>query len=302
MTTHTTLKRSLAAALLAVSAAAVGLPLAPAQGPVTFNEREVKSSGSLTDDPKSDTWTMDFRFKDPRLIKINVPGRGTRICWYLWYQVINRTKEPRTIYPEFELVTLDYPGVYLDEPLTTVEDAIKKIEDPTGYQDIKNSVTITAAPIPKSEAPDKGFPKAVTGVAIWDGTPADPKQRIERDLSDSQRFSIFISGLSNGWVRVDPLGKGKTDAPIIRRKTLQLNFKRSGDKYTLDARDITFEPPAEWIYRASRLARKQDLEPRKDGKDGKDGDKGKDGAQLSPLQDLNTLIQPVLHRGNEHGS
>src|SRR5262249_12970727 len=162
--------------------------------PNTFNEREIKASSSLDNDPKSDVWTLDFVFKDPRLITVNVPGRGTRICWYLWYQVINRTKDPRTFYPEFELVTLDYPGVYHDETLTTVEDGIRKQEDPSGYQDIKNSVTISAKQIPVSPAADKGYPKRVTGVAIWDGTPADPNKRDGkvRDLSDSQHFSIFI--------------------------------------------------------------------------------------------------------------
>ena len=83
-----------------------------------------------------------------------------------------------------------------------------------------------------------------------------PKARDEktRDLSEIQRFSIFVSGLSNGWVTVDPLAKGKADQPIIRRKTLQLNFKRAGDRFSIDSREITFEPPAEWIYRSSRLA------------------------------------------------
>jgi hypothetical protein len=228
---------------------------APAQVPNTFNEREVKTSGSLNDDPKSDTWTLDFRFKDPRLIKVHIPGRGTRICWYLWFQVINRSKEPRTFIPEFELVTLDYPGTFADETLPSVEEAIRKIEDPTGYQNIKSTVTISANPIPVSPPADKGFPKAVTGVAIWDGTPTDPKARGEktRDLSDSQRFSIFVGGLSNAFVKVDPLNKGKIDQPVVRRKTLQLNFKRAGDRYSLDSRDITFEAPAEWIYRSARL-------------------------------------------------
>jgi hypothetical protein len=286
MTVKKTVTRSFFALGAALLATSLTLQFSPAQGPSTFNEREVKASGSFNDDPKSDVWTLDFRFKDPRLIKVNVPGRGTRICWYLWYQVINRTKEPHSFYPEFQLVTLDHPGVYVDEPLTTVEDAIKKLLDPTGYQEIKNSVTISLNPIPVSLPPDKGFPKAVTGVAIWDGTPADPKQRDEKihDLSDSQRFSIFVGGLSNGWVQVDPLAKGKVEAPIIRRKTLQLNFKRSGDRWSLDSREITFDPPAEWLYRASALPRPKAPEQPK-------GDKA--GAMLSPVMDLNTLMHEI---------
>src|SRR5579863_2306758 len=137
--------------------------LAPAFSQFTFNEREVKSEVSALD--KADVWALDFRFKDPRLIKVNYPGKGARIFWYLWYQVVNRTGEPRTFAPGFELVTLDHPGVYKDEVLPTVVDAIKRLEDPTGYQDIKNSVTITSAKIPVSKPADKAFPKAITGVA-----------------------------------------------------------------------------------------------------------------------------------------
>jgi hypothetical protein len=285
------------AVFVLLTAALASMQILDAQGPGTFNEREVKGGGSLNDDPKSDVWTLDFRFKDPRLIKVNIPGRGTRICWYLWFQVINRSKEPRTFRPEFELVTLDYPGVYADETLTTVEDAIRKIEDPTGYQEIKNTVTIQANPIPVSLAPDKAFPKAVTGVAIWDGTSADPKARSDktRDLSDSQRFSIFVGGLSNAFVKVDPLSKGNA-APVIRRKTLQLNFKRVGDRYNLDSRDIAFEPPAEWVYRASQLPQVKMPEQKMPGQD------PKTGTLLWPVREIENNFQPAFHRGNVNGS
>ena len=130
-----------------------------------FNEREVKSDVSALD--KADVWALDFRFKDPRLIKVNYPGRGTRIFWYMWYQVINRTGKPQEFGPTFELVTLDNPGVYVDEVLPAVVEAIKRIEDPTGYQDIKNSVTISGL-VPASKPADQAFPKAVTGVTVWD--------------------------------------------------------------------------------------------------------------------------------------
>ena len=62
-----------------------------------------------------------------------------------------------------------------------------------------------------------------------------------------------VGGLSNGFVRVDPTAQDKDAPPPIRRKTLQLNFKRLGDRFYMDSREISFEPPAEWIYRASRL-------------------------------------------------
>jgi hypothetical protein len=244
------------AALLPAAALALGLGLAPAAGQTaTFNEFEVKSEGASLDDPKQNIWTLDFRFKAPRLIKVNVPGRGTRICWYMWYQVVNRTKDPQVFVPEFELVTHDFPGVYLDEILPSVQEAIKKLEDPTGYQDIKNSVTIASSPIPKSKPAGEAFPRAVTGVAIWDGTPADALGRDDKkhDLSDSNRYTIFVTGLSNGWVLVDPIVGGKGEAPVVRRKTLQLNFERRGDRFHMDSREISFKAPYEWIYRASQL-------------------------------------------------
>lgn len=214
-----------------------------------FNEREVKSEASPLD--PLFVWSFDFRFKDPRIIKVNIPGRGTRICWYMWYQVINRTGKPQQFVPDFELVTLDNPAVYPDEVLPIVEEEIRKIEDPTGYQEIMNSVTISKLPIPPSPAVDKGFPRAVTGVAIWDASPSDPKKRGEgvKDLSDTTQFSIFVRGLSNGFRVLDPVAPGLP--PITRHKTLQIKFKRVGDRFSTDSRDIVFVPPAEWIYRAA---------------------------------------------------
>jgi hypothetical protein len=228
-------------------AGGLGWVLQPAGGQSSFNEREVKSQSS--EGEKGNVWTLDFRFKDPRLIKASTPGRGTRIYWYLWYQVINRTGAPRVFVPEFELVTLDEaPAVYTDDIYPSVQEAIKRLEDPTGYQDIKNSVTISSNPIPPSKP--NAFPRAVTGVAIWEASTADPAKRDPKvkDLTDATRFSIFVRGLSNGSVTVDPLNPG--DEPITRYRTLQLNFRRQGDR--LDARDITFVAPAEWIYRAGR--------------------------------------------------
>ncbi len=185
------------------------------------------------------------------MIVVNYPGRGTRVFWYLWYQVINRTAKAHKISPRFELVTLDNPANYSDEVLPAVVDAIRKVEDPTGYQKIKNSVTISEAAIPPSLPPDEAFPFAITGVAVWDATAADPKKHDgkTKDLADTTSFSIFISGLSSGSVQVDGPAPGLP--PITQYKTLQLNFRRKGDRYSVDPRDIEFIAPAKWIYRAA---------------------------------------------------
>lgn len=225
-----------------------GIPLAGlASANLSFaanpNEREVKPGPNVQDkddinSPDSKIWVLDFRFKDPRLITLNVAGRGRKICWYLWYQVINRTKEPQYFVPDFELVTLDKTTTHHDQILPAVQEEIVKLEDPTGYLNMKNSVTIYKDPIPPTKP--ESAPKAFTGLAIWDDV--NP---------DTTRFDIFVSGLSNGWSVTDPIAPDTE--PVVRRKTLQLSFKRPGDRFYQGSHEIKFMPPAQWIYRASNL-------------------------------------------------
>ena len=217
-----------------------------------FNEREVKTDPGDAD--KSGVWTLDFRFKDPRILKVHVPGRGTRICWYMWYQVINRTNTPHKFIPEFELVTLDTPGRFSDELLLTVQENVKKLEDPTGYQGIKNSVTIASESIPVSKE-GNSFPRAITGVAIWDASQlfdSAPGNKAKQ-LNETKKFRIFITGLSNGWVLVDPIPAGPNALPVVRRKTLQLSFLREGGRFGTSSQQIRFDGSPRWVYRASPL-------------------------------------------------
>ena len=211
---------------------------------VNPNERTVKPEPNVQDpddikSPNSKVWVLDFKFKDPRLIKVDIPGRGQKVCWYLWYQVINNTPQPHTFIPDFELVTHDRNTVHHDQILPKVQDAIRQVEDPSDYLKIKNSVTMTATPIPPSRK--DADPRAVTGVAIWDDV--DP---------DANYYSIFVSGLSNGWALADDPEKPGAKS-IVRRKTLQLNFRRIGDRYFQKSEEIRFVPPAQWIYRGSSL-------------------------------------------------
>ena len=64
-------------------------------------------------------------------------------------------------------------------------------------------------------------------------------------------------------IALDSIAPG--GAPITRYKTLQVNFKRVGDRFSQDARDIQFQAPAEWIYRASqrKLHDKKEAPPAK---------------------------------------
>src|SRR5215216_1624584 len=117
-----------------------------------FNEREIVPQ--LTANDKEDIWTLHFAFQDPRIIVEKVPARGTKIVWYMVYRVYNldRRQEPVKFVPDIELVTLDRNTRHADEILPSVEETIKKREDPTGRYAIKNSVTISADDIPVSKA------------------------------------------------------------------------------------------------------------------------------------------------------
>src|SRR5207237_8322265 len=106
-------------------------PFSSTQAHGSFNKHEVKAQSNVQD--KGDIWVLDFRFKDPRLITVDIPGRGRKLCWYMWYQIINNTGQAHTPTLDFELVTLDKPSVYQDEVLPKVQEAIKKVEDPTGF-------------------------------------------------------------------------------------------------------------------------------------------------------------------------
>jgi hypothetical protein len=224
---------------LVLGVALVPAVLLVAQTVGPFGEREAKRQVNTQDiDLGEKLWVMDFRFKDPRLITVDIPGKGKKVVWYLWYQVINNTGEPRTFIPEFELVTLDKHTTHRDQIIPKAIEAIKKIEDPTGYLDIKNSVTIATQPIPVTKP--NSAPRPVTGVAVWDD--------IFGKEPDTTRFSIFVTGLSNGYAEVDAPGGKK----LLRRKTLQLNFKRLSDRFHLDA-EVKFVQPTEWLYRASEL-------------------------------------------------
>ncbi len=198
----------------------------------TFNN-EHPVAPALHEEDKEDIWTMHFRFKNPRILTADVPGQGKKIVWYMWYQVINKTGEPHTFIPDFELVTVDRNTRHSDVIVPSVEEVIKKFEDPTGRLDIKNSVTIMKEPIQPTKP--LSVPRAYTGLAIW----TDVYDR----APDTNKFSIFVSGLSNGWTEDD---KG-----VIRRKTLQLNFERRSDKFRNASEDIYYLPDrTKWIYRA----------------------------------------------------
>jgi hypothetical protein len=189
---------------------------------------------------KGDIWTMHFDFMAPRVTPLEVPGRGRKVVWYMWYQVINNTGEPRDFIPEFELVTKDKNTVHLDEIVPSAVEAIAKVEDPTGRDQVMNSITISRNKLQPSK-PDAA-PRRYTGIALWTD--------VYDKAADTNLFTVYVTGLSNGWT-ID-------DNKVVRRKTLQLDFLRPVDAKRNEPGDIVFNKQVgpKWIYRASSSAKK----------------------------------------------
>ena len=246
-------------AVLALAACALWASAQPPAGP---NEQVVKPGVNIEDEFVRKTgkmWVLNFKFKTPRLITVNIPGKGSRLCWYMWYQVVNRTAEPVTFVPDFQLYTHDTGMTYPDQILPAAQEAIRKVEDPTDSLKIKNSVSIAAVPIPVSNP--KFDPKPVTGVAIWldpnqpdTGDTAAEKARKAKlpKLLDSNNYSVYLAGLSNGFTLTDDVPPDPKKQ-VVRRKTLQMHFRRLGDKTLIKSDSIRFQSPANWIYRASKV-------------------------------------------------
>ncbi len=210
----------------------------------------------------ADVWTLHFRYKPPRIVTLDgfdKEGKPAKqLVWYMWYQVYNlpregRAVEPVTFLPEFELVTKDLLTTHLDEPQPHIFEQIRKLEDttvgkdfPNGILDFKSTITISKRPIPPSK-PD-AIPRLVSGLAIWtDMAEVAPK---------TNKFSVYISGLSNGLAKEEMRATGET---LIKRKTLQINFIRPTDDnkpLITDIRPDDANGPAEqWIYRTASLTK-----------------------------------------------
>jgi hypothetical protein len=166
-------------------------------------------------------WVLDFRFKPLRIKTVEIPGKGRRQIHYLYYSVVNRTGKPRKFAPHFIMVNEQHQQ-FEDEAVPEAIPAIQVREDPT--IPVLGAVDIIGT-IPQSFKAD--VDDAVFGVACWEKW--DPK---------SDRFSIYVRGLSDGREEVPAAGG---DKPIAKEKTLRIDFIRRGDNQLA-------EPPYEWVY------------------------------------------------------
>ncbi|MCS6866922.1 MAG: hypothetical protein RMJ56_12995 [Gemmataceae bacterium] len=238
-----------------VASAVVGVSPGPVFAQKGIGERKIDPLELPLDKPG--VWTLHFRYKPIRIVTLDGFGKDGKpqkqLVWYLWYQVYNlppegQTPEPVTCFPEFELVTKDtITPPLLDEPQPFLVSQLNKIENPQDHPSLRllTTIEISKRPIPPSKR--DAIPRVVTGVAVWtDMTEKAPK---------TNKFSVYISGLSNGQA-TEELREGEK---IIKRKTLQINFVRPTDDTAPQATDIrpddTNAPAEQWIYRTSSIAK-----------------------------------------------
>jgi hypothetical protein len=184
---------------------------------------------SLLPRDKEGIWVLDFAYKPVRITNVEIPGKGRRLVHYMYYRIINHTGQPRKLVPQFSLVT-DTQKRYEETVLPQAVATIQNREDPT--IPVLGAVSIMGT-IPASTR--QGVDDAIYGVAVWEGV--DPK---------ADRFSIYVRGLSDGYQLVKPPGG---DKPVVRFKTLRIDFLRPGDERNISEREIqAMDPPYEWVY------------------------------------------------------
>jgi hypothetical protein len=177
---------------------------------------------------KEGIWVLDFAFKPVRMRTVEIPGKGRRNVYYLYYRIINHTGRPRMFVPQFTLVT-DTGHRYEDAVLPQAVKLIRAREDDS--IPLHGAVDIMGMIPPSTK---EGVDDAVYGVAVWEGI--DPK---------ADRFHIYVRGLSDG----NQVINGPDGKPIVRYKTLRIDFIRRGDERNLSEKEIQLgEPPYEWIY------------------------------------------------------
>ncbi len=207
---------------------------------------------------RRDIWHLEFKFKPLRRVMVDIPQPSGKMqrkpIWYLVYSVTNVGKTmhpveekdgtyqiqqidaPIHFAPEFLLYSPEYQKTYPDRVIPAALGPIRMREDP-------NREFLTTVDMVRDIKPGE----TLWGVAMWE----DLDPRIDR-------FSIFVSGLTNAYRWEDKPGAFKAGSSIgtgrrLARKTLQLNFSWPGDEYDRSEDQIRYgirgEVDYRWVYR-----------------------------------------------------
>jgi hypothetical protein len=223
---------------------------------------------------RHDVWVLQFQFKPMRMIVVDVPQPSgfmqRKTIWYMVYAVTNSGKVMQPVADVslpyettkkkllYEVKMVDRPVRFFPELLLEGHQYMKADEGFTKvYPD--RVLPVALGPIRMREDPNRKFLTTVEmcreiavgqtlwGVATWEDI--DPR---------IVRFSVYVSGLTNAYRWKDEPGEFKQGDPIgkgrkLYRKTLKLNFWRSGDQYFEHEEEIHYGVPGgvdyEWVYR-----------------------------------------------------
>jgi hypothetical protein len=196
-----------------------------------FNVQMVNAS--LLPRDREGIWVLDFSFKPLRIRTVEIPGKGRRTIHYLYYKVVNHPgkgpAKPRMFVPQFIMVN-EKGEKFEDQVIPQAIPLIQNREDPT--IPVRGAVDIIGNLPPSTK---EGVDDAVFGAAVWD----------KWDLK-ADRFSIYVRGLSDGYKEIPNPKGGK---PIVRYKTLRIDFIRRGDERHVNEKEIELnDPPYEWVY------------------------------------------------------
>lgn len=210
-------------------------------------------------DFRREVWCLEFQFKLPRLIEVDLPQPSGRMqrkpIWYMVYRVTNRGGALRPVPEEdgtYRVEAVDIPVRF--SPIFYLDAQTR-----TGLKRYPDRVIPLAKPlIQRREDPNINFfdsaeaarelavGQSLWGVAMWEDV--DPT---------IGKFSIVVVGLTNAYRWEDPAGAYKPGDPIgqgrrFERKMLQLNFWRPGDEFVIREDQVRFGQPGTvdyaWIF------------------------------------------------------
>lgn len=202
-----------------------------------FGFQEVTPTPVRPDVHVRDVWTLKLTYRKPRLILTELPGQGRRLVWYMRYWLVNETGKPRRVVPKFTIVTKS--GEVIDDivlPRAERNVTIREFGARPPFE-LHNSVTISREPIPPT--PEGGDSVEVHGVAFWDGGDA---------LLEAKEFDVFVTGISNGYVKVDPSTETEAE-PEMLVKTLRLGFFKPGDTINVNEKEVFLRGDPKWVFR-----------------------------------------------------
>ncbi len=207
---------------------------------------------------RREIWALEFRCKPVRMIFVDLPQPSgfmqRKQIWYLIYSVTNPGKTMRPVPAADGTAKIEY----VDKPVHFAPSfLLQSIPEDKRYPE--RMIPAALAPIRLREDPNRDFyntvemvrdiqvGETVWGVATWEDV--DPA---------TDRFSIYVAGLTNAYRWTDEPGKYKPNDPLgtgrrLLRKTLKLNFWRPGDEFHPKESEIRFGVPGEldyeWVYR-----------------------------------------------------